>query len=99
MFTEKRTFIAVIGYDEEVANKYCERNGIDGDTTPGDFLEQEFGWLEESGFSLERWALVDEDVQWEAYLQYLVQWATDHNNPEEYEGQSPLNYEDWKKSE
>ena len=94
-----REFIATLGFDEDVVSEYCETNGIDeNDVSPGDFLEQEFNWVKDSGISLENWALVDEDVSWEQYLRYIVGWAISHNNPTEYEGFYPLKYDEWKKA-
>lgn len=92
-----RKFIAVLDYDESVAEKYCEVNG-NGETAPGDFLEREFGWLEPSGISLDNWALTDEDVQWERYLKYLVEWAISHGDVG-YEGTTPACYDEWKDCE
>lgn len=89
-----REFIAILGFDEDVASRYDETNGHE-ETDPGDFLEREFGWLEQSGVSLGNWALVDGDVRWERYLRYLVQWAIDHNS-DEYEGMSPACYDEWR---
>ena len=89
-----REFVAILGFDESVASRYDETNGHD-ETSPGDFLEREFGWIEQSGVSLEDWVLVDEDVQWERYLRYLVQWAIDHND-RVYEGMSPACYDEWR---
>lgn len=92
-----REFIAILGFDEDAASRYDETNGH-GETTPGDFLEREFGWLEQSGISLDNWALVDYDVQWEQYLRYLVQWALNHHS-DEYEGMSPVCYDEWRDCE
>lgn len=88
-----REFVAILGFDEDVASRYDETNG-NGETTPGDYLEREFGWLEQSGVSLSDWALVDGDVKWERYIRYLVDWAISHNS-DEYEGMSPACYDEW----
>lgn len=32
--------------------------------------------------------------EWEAYLNYLVNWAIDHTDPN-YEGMSPASYNEW----
>ena len=92
-----REFIAILGYDEDTASRYGETNGHD-EADPGDFLEREFGWLEQSGISLDNWALVDYDVRWEQYLKYLVRWAIDHGG-DEYEGMSPASYDEWRDCE
>ena len=92
-----REFIAIIGLDEEKASGYI-KNFYDDDITPGDFLEKEFGWIEQSGISLENWALIDFDVQWEQYIRYLVNWAISHSSNEEIE-KSPMSYKVWLKNQ
>ena len=57
-----REFVAVIEFDEDIASIYNEVNGH-GDPAPGEMLEREFGWLEQSGISLKEWALTDFDVR------------------------------------
>lgn len=92
-----REFVAILGYDEGAASRYEETNGL-GDTSPGDFLEREFGWVEQSGISLSEWALVDGDVKWERYIRYLVEWAISHSS-DEYEGMTPASYDEWRACE
>lgn len=92
-----REFITIIGYDENIATGFDNSNGHE-DTAPGEFLEREFGWLEQSGLSLEDWALADGDVLWERYLLYLVQWAIEHNS-DEYQGMSPACFDEWRELE
>lgn len=92
-----REFIAIIGLDEEKASGYI-KNFYDDDITPGDFLEKEFGWIEQSGVSLENWALIDFDVPWEQYLRYLVDWAISHSSDDEI-GKSPMSYKVWLKNQ
>ena len=84
MQVDERNFIAVLDYHEDSPSVL----------TPGEILEREFGWLEQSGIALSNWALVDHDVRWERYIMFLVQWAIDHNS-DEYEGMSPPCYEEW----
>ena len=88
-----REFVAVIEFDEDIASIYNEVNGH-GDPAPGEMLEREFGWLEQSGISLKEWALTDFDVRWEQYIRYLVGWAIDHSSPD-YEGETPASYDEW----
>lgn len=92
-----REFIAIISFDEDTAAEFNEVNGHE-DTAPGDFLEREFLPLEQAGFVLGDWALVDHDVSWEQYLRYVVQWAIDHNS-DDYIGSSPLTYSEWRDCE
>ena len=89
-----REFIAIIGLDE---GKIMECIGND-DITPGEFLESEFGIMLQSGITLENWALVDFDVQWEQYLRYLVDWAIFHSSDDAI-GKSPMSYKLWLKNQ
>lgn len=93
MFFPTREFVAILGFDEDVASRYGEVNGHE-ETAPVEFLEREFGWMEQSGICLENCALVDHDVRWERYITYLVQWAINHSS-DEYEGMSPACYDEW----
>lgn len=93
MFSPTREFVAIIGFDEDVASRYDEVNGHE-ETAPVEFLEREFGWMEQSGICLENCALVDSDVRWERYITYLVQWAIDHSSPD-YEGMTPASFDEW----
>ena len=94
MFSKEREFIAIISFNEEVASRSDEVNGRE-QLAPVDYIEREFGWLQSSGLSLDKCALVDDDVQWECYLRYIVQWAIDQSS-DEHIGNSPLSYESWK---
>lgn len=85
---DERNFIAILSCD---AHSQEEQ-------TPGEYLEQEFGWLKPSRIRLDDWALVDDDVRWERYLLYLVQWAIVHNS-DEYEGMSPPSYDEWRQND
>lgn len=93
-----RQFIAIINYDEGVVSRYCEENGL-GDVTPGEYLEQEFGWIEQSGFSLEGWRLCDYDDSWDQYRMYVAEWAMNDVDQDDYKGESPLSYYEWLKEE
>lgn len=89
-----REFIAIIGFDEEKIADYSKNNCGGADIAPIDFLEMEFGWMEQSGVTLENCALIDFDVQWEQYLRYLVDWAITHSSDDEI-GKSPMSYKAW----
>lgn len=66
-----------------------------GDETVGDRLEQEFGWLEQSGVFLKNWLIADEgDEEWTLYINYLFKWAFDHCGLDN-EGNSPFTYPQW----
>lgn len=92
-----KEFISILGFNENIALAFNEYNGQEY-TNPEDSLEQELGWLNESGFCLESSALIDRDVQWGRYLRYLVQWAIGHSSAE-YEGMCPACYDEWCSSE
>lgn len=97
MISSTREFVAILGFDEDVASQYDEVNGHE-QTAPVEFLEREFGWMEQSGIYLESCALVDYDIQWERYITHLVQWAIEHSSPE-HEGATPPSFEDWRFAE
>lgn len=92
-----REFIAILGLDEVKMKATAAEAGYDPDVAPGDFLEREFIWLEQSGFALESWALLDHDVSWEQYLHYLVDWAISNSGDDQTE-QSPETFRTWQKS-
>ena len=91
-----RKFFAIIDLDEKVAEEYAETNGIDYEA-PGAYLEREFGWLEQSGISLDHWMITDEDdeLKWARYINYLILWACEHSNADYYDGMSPACYDEW----
>lgn len=66
------------------------------DDTIGDRLEQEFGWLEQSGVFLEQYRISDEDDvdDWARYINYLFEWAFEHSY-EEDTTMSPYSYAQW----
>lgn len=98
MFEENRKIYAEITIDEDTMLRNAEVNGL-GD--PGDIgmLEHEFGWLEQSGFGLgyARIADADEDDPYEAYLNYLIDFAFSHPN-EDGDRDSPLSYHIWRRN-
>lgn len=82
-----RQIVNIVSVDEEI--------DMDG---PGDCFEKEMKKLESKGFYLENWAITDVDIEWEAYLNYLVDWAINHTDPG-YEGMSPASYNEWRDCE
>ena len=93
-----RRLYAEINLDEEAASKYAETNGYD-DVSPTYTVEREFGWLEQSGITLANIILADtgDSDLWCRYLYYLVEWAM--NRTYDYEPESPLSWEQYKKRE
>lgn len=92
----KRKFVAIIDLDEDVAEKYAEINGLSLDT-PGDYFEQEFGWVEQSGLTLENWVIMDddEDSNWSRYINYLIKWIFDHAGYGDPDDMTPPSFEQW----
>lgn len=89
----KRKVFAVIEVDDDMA--------IAEDKGTGDYLEEEFGWLEQSGISLRDWLLSDEDdvEKWARYIDYLIEWAFDHSDTTAYNNKSPACYDEWDDNE
>lgn len=94
-----RRLFAEIEIDEEVADRYAETNGVE-DSTPVAFLEQEFGWLEQSGISLKYAYIADEDDPEDRarYINYVMEWAKER--AEDFERfDSPMSYKEWLRAE
>lgn len=94
-----RRLVAEIEIDEEVADRYAETNGIE-DSSPVAFLEHEFGWLEQSGITLNYAYIADEDDTEERakYINYIMEWAQER--AEDFERtDSPLTYEAWQRAD
>lgn len=85
----KRKIMAIIEVDDEIA--FEEIN--DG---PVAYLEREFGLLGESGIFLRDCFIADDDEteEWQAYLNYLVEWAF-HHQGEEFAGMAPVCYQEF----
>lgn len=82
----KRKFLAVVELDEDI---------LEENDSPGEYLEREFGRLEQSGIILQDGLITDDDeVRWARYTNYLIEWAFEHSG-EEYEGMSPVCYDEW----
>ena len=85
-----RKLLAIIEIDEEKAQE------LDNDYAPGEYLEREFGWLEQSGINLRDWLVSDDDdvIKWARYIDYLIEWAFEHSS-EDNDGMSPACYDEW----
>ena len=68
----------------------------------GEHVEDELGWLCESGIQLCEWMEAGPDYKkdpWRAYLHHLMEWAFKHyEEPEDKEKCSPLSFEAWQKA-
>lgn len=88
----------LIDEDEEMRKVYALICVNDAKAYSGtiDYLEEEFGWLEDSRIFLREAFIADDDESdhWQAYLNYLVDWAFKHQG--ENPGSSPLFYELWR---
>lgn len=85
----ERKIIATIGIDDDTADEKIH----DG---PVPYLEKEMGQLQQSGITLRECFIADEDEsdKWQAYLNYLVNWAFEHQG-EEFAGMTPAGYNEW----
>lgn len=85
----KRKVMAIINVDDDIAFEEIDDGVIS-------YLEQEFGWLEQSGISLRECFISDddEDDRWQAYINYLVEWAFDHQG-DEFAAMSPSCYDEF----
>ncbi len=85
----KRTIYALIVVDDETAFAKID----DG---PIPYLEQEFGWLEQSGISLSDAFIADSDDtdSWGRYIAYLAKWVFEHQSCDN-QGAVPLTYAQW----
>lgn len=85
--TERRIF-AEITVDDDLA--------IEEGCGTLDYLEREFGWLEQSHIVLDREMIADSDDEsiWARYINYLIEWAFDHSGGE-FKDSSPACYDEW----
>lgn len=83
-----RKVFAIIEVDDDRA--IAENKGT------GEYLEREFGWLEQSGINLRDWLLSDADdiERWARYIDYLIEWAFYHSSIV-YADSSPACYDEW----
>lgn len=65
-----RKVFAIIEVDDDRA--IFENKGT------GEYLEREFGWLEQSGIVLKHWLIADDDddERWARYINYLIEWGS-----------------------
>lgn len=65
-----------------------------------DYLETEFGWMNDSGVILEYAAVLDEDStdEWERYCKYLMEWTIGHMSNYN-KGMSPVCFDEWRDTE
>ena len=95
----KREFVAKIAIDKNVSQKVLETNGGDISIAgTGAYLEQEFGWINDSGIYLRDYITTDENDRWSKYINYLIKWAMEHSGAE-YDGMSPACYDEWRDNE
>ena len=64
-----KKILAEIKIDEDAMLRNCESNGIAIDDDPVNYLRHEFGWLEQSGITLES-AKLEEPSEWEPVCPY-----------------------------
>lgn len=63
---------------------------------PIDYLEREFGWMEESGLTLNNALIADDDDEdlWARYINYVIDWGMTHTYNENPSG-GPMTYKRW----
>lgn len=83
-----RRVFAIIEIDDDKA--------IAEDKGTGEYLEKEFGRLEQSGIDLKHWLIADDDdtERWARYINYLIEWAFYHSD-NMYADSSPVCYDEW----
>lgn len=86
--TERKIF-AVISVDDDEAIKNV--------LGTGEYLEKEFGWLQQSGISLDKWLLAEKDStsDWERYIEYLIRWAFEYSGDDD-NFESPDSFNVWR---
>ena len=91
-----RKIYAELSVDEGQAIRNAEVNGISNDGTL-DYLEKEFGWLEQSGIALKEAVISDEDdtEDWGRYIDYVIAWGFANYSAD---GEKPkiMTYEQWR---
>lgn len=94
-----RKIYAEIELDELVGDRYAETNGLGG-SSPAALFEIEFGWLEQSGFTLNKVMVVDDDVRnlWGRYIGYLMSFSMNKCFAESSH-ESPLTCDEWYRRE
>ena len=91
-----RKIYAELSLDEDQAIRNAEVNGISNDGTL-DYVEKEFGWLEQSGIKLADAVIFDKDdtEEWGRYIDYVFSWAFDHySSGDDYP--PIMNYKEWR---
>ncbi len=93
----KRKVFVELSVDENVAIRNAETNGISSDGTI-DYLEHEFGWLEQSGIELKQAMISDEDdtEDWGRYIDYVISWGFEHCIDTGAEYPKIMTYKEWK---
>lgn len=83
-----RTFFVAVDLDDNCIT--------DENLAPADYLECEFGWLNDSGIYLNEFvfAEADSDYKWERYINYLSNWIF-NNSDRGDDPCSPLTYQEW----
>ena len=58
------------------------------------YVEEELGWVEQSGISVESVEDLDDKTPYKKYVSYLVDWIFNHSH-DENPGSGPLSYDQW----
>lgn len=74
-----------------------EHNTGRADAEPISLIEQELGWLRDSGLEVVDVFLSDDDDRgWYRYINYVANWAFYHYGDGEEGSESPLSYQEYK---
>lgn len=96
----QRTIYAKIIADEDKLSDFQETNGLP-DTGVIDGFIHEFMWMTPE-FDLDDAMIADDDSTepWDRYINYLLEYAFSHSDPE-YSGScdDPMSYSQWKEKE
>lgn len=88
---------AVLGVDIEAARMNAENNGLNEKDLP-EYVEKEFGKLEQSGITLGKTVVYTDDESFRRrYVDYVMKWAM--GAADKLDNSSPLSFGEWRDRE
>lgn len=85
-------YLAVLDLDDSVLDNPDQN--VNGNSPLG-YVEDELGWVEDSGITPDSIECLNENSIWQSYMKYLAEWIFSHSDAS-HEGESPLSYREWK---